>query len=50
MTFPGAVEAAGFFVQWLTALYGLASTAQPDERFPQWTQRRKMAPGSHHMP
>jgi hypothetical protein len=28
----------------------LASTVQPDDRLPQWTQRRKMAPWPHHIP
>jgi hypothetical protein len=27
-----------------------ASMAQPDDRLPQFTQRRKMVPGSHHIP
>jgi hypothetical protein len=26
------------------------SMDQPDDRLPQFTQRRKMAPGSHHIP
>ena len=28
----------------------LGSIDQPDDRLPQFTQRRKMAPGSHHIP
>jgi hypothetical protein len=26
------------------------STAHPADRWPQWTHRRKIAPGSHHTP
>jgi hypothetical protein len=26
------------------------SNDQPDDRLPQWTQRRKIVPGSHHIP
>jgi hypothetical protein len=29
---------------------GCPLTAHPLERRPQWTQRRKMVPGSHHIP
>ena len=29
---------------------GFGVTAQPDERLPQCTHRRKIAPGSHHIP
>jgi hypothetical protein len=32
------------------AAAGFAVTAQPEDRLPQWTHRRKIAPGSHHMP
>jgi hypothetical protein len=27
-----------------------ASTAHPDDRLPQCTQRKKISPGSHHIP
>jgi hypothetical protein len=33
-----------------TIAAGFRSTAQPGDRFPQWTHRRKIWPGSHHMP
>jgi hypothetical protein len=31
-------------------VFAFESTAHPAERCPQWTHRRKMAPGSHQTP
>jgi len=55
-TRDGAVTVATFATELFAVIgndavcFGFASIAQPGDRLPQCTHRKKMAPGSHHTP